>query len=166
MTHTVNVVANGVFGINELRIPVDFGYHADADIKEIQKAVMLECAARGYTSILSYKKIDEEKEAAMIFNGALYGCTHLVQEVILHLDGIASCSKEIADIERRRSEGDEWANGQYGAGRIDFLKQTKREHQLFIRNAHDTLALCDIDVDDREGQRQVLTNMGFYRTNM
>ena len=166
MKHTVHVTVSGTwFGIQSLQITVDFGYHEKVDISELQKTIMQECAMRGYTAVLGYKKIDDEADAAMIFNRALADKPLLAREVVRHLDHIASCVNEIADMERRIEEGDPWAV-EHGKDRIAFLKSAKREHQQFIWNAHKALELIGVDVDDRDTTRRICTNLGLYRTNL
>lgn len=153
MTHEFKYTANGVFGIHTLTVSLNV--EDNMTIDEINTKLMEQSVIRGYTSILGFNSIDDNKTATMIFAPGLRDHDALGREVFHILDHIAGCKKEIAGLP---DEGFDM--------RRDFLNRKVNEYLLELRSMHKALELVGIDVDDRQSKHQILTNLGFYRTNI
>lgn len=46
---------------------------------------------------------------------------------------------------------------------MDRINETIRYHENVVNGVYRTLEALGVDVDDREAQKQILTNLGFYR---
>lgn len=160
MEHTIYVCASGAFGIQSIRIYVNFGdREMRKSLKEIKDEIMSGCLMAGYTSILHYESIDGNKDAVTFLR---MDNANVANAFIEKLDRMLNVRRELKDVETRN---DEWA-AQYGKQRIDFLKSLIREDELFMRFTNEAYRMIGIDVDDTETKRRVLENLGFYRTNV
>lgn len=167
MEHKITVCANGAWGIQNIHFHIDLGNPDRADgrksLEEIRKEIMHGALMCGYTSILHYKAIDGNEDAVVFL---LLESEALADEYIKRIDDNARLKKSILKIEEDAKNGDAWASGEHGRAHVDFLNAEFKKNELFFMFSKRAFELIGLDVNDRETKRRILTNLGFYRTDM
>ena len=153
MKHTIKYLASGPFGLHTMTAILEIDAQS-ATTKSIIDALMHDALMKGYNAIIGYESIDGNKTATMVLHGDLREHEAVCREVFRLLGQIASCKSELERLEDK--------TGARGA----FLTRVVRENEVALDAMHKALALVGVDVDDNRGKRQILTNLGFYRTTL
>lgn len=164
MEHKITVCASGAWGIRNIHFNIDLGCPGVSaerkTLEEIRKEIMKRTLMAGYTAILHYTEIDDYDEAVTFLR---LDSQPLADEYIKHLDNIAICKKELVE---RAEELAEHEKKYPEYSRKAFLEGLVKESELFMRFTKEAYELIGLDVNDTEKKQRILTNLGFYRTNV
>ena len=165
MEHKITVCASsGAWGIQSIHFFIDLGNPSSKEgcktLEELRKEIMSRTLQCGYTAILHYSKIDDYESAVTFLR---LDSQPLADEYIKHLDTIASCKKELKERAEELAEHEK-KYPQYS--RKAFLEGLVKESELFMRFTKKAYELIGLDVNDSATKQRVLTNLGFYRTNL
>ena len=181
----INALCNSMFGCQSVRMSVSYDEQKPVSefFEACRRAMFMNC-----TAILHWKSIDGFEPAKCIFVHEIQKQERLVKMVmkamvrrhtfINYRDTLQwsidhdteKCLCENAgkwdercireDI-RTSKCGGEW--GVQGGWKLESIKEEIKKQESIVEGVYRTLEALGIDVDDREGQKRILTNLGFYR---